>query len=262
MSLKIKIDVQYLAKQCKEFAMEVEHDLRQGVANLSALARGKIVDLSGEKLHSTRNIFLKNLSRVEEPVPGVFVITLNEAALFIEEGMDRHDMKPDLLKDAKTGKNGRYKIIPFEHSKLPQDMTGKQQNIVQQIRDNLKKEKPSFQYDAKGNAKMGRPSLRKIEYNSNGDPRLGKLHTFSWGGEKPGKGNTGVLQRVNIYQSKDQVTGKVNRSVFTFRTVTDKQTDKWVHPGVKAAKILDEAGDWAEKEFENEILPKVLAKWK
>lgn len=246
MSLKIKIDVQYLAKQCKEFAMEAESDMRKGVANLSALAHAKIRELASEKLHSTRNTFLDNLSQVEEVVPGVFVITLNEAALFIEEGMERHDMKPDLLKNAMVGKNGRYKIIPFKHSKLPQDTTGKEQNIVQQIKSKLKKEKVPF---------------RKIEYDSKGDPRLGKLHTFSWGGEKPGKGNTGVLERVNVYQTKGP-TGNVRRDIFTFRTVTDKQTDKWVHPGVKAAKILDEAGDWAEKTWENEILPEILNKYK
>jgi len=246
MSLRIKIDVQSLSKQLKEYAMEAEADMRKGVANLSALSHAKIRDLAAEKLHSTRNTFLDNLSQVEEVVPGVFVITLNEAALFIEEGMERHDMKPDLLKkNAKVGKNGRYKIIPFEHSKLPQNMTGKEQNIVQQIKQKLKEEKVPF---------------KKIEYDAKGNPKTGKLHSFNWGGERPGKGNTGVLQRVSIYQSKGP-TGNIRRDIMTFRTVSEGQTDKWYHPGIKAAKILDEAGDWAEKEFYNSILPEIIAKW-
>lgn len=250
MSLKIKVDIQSLAQQCKEFALEAEHDLKKGVAGLAASTHANVAMMASQELHSSRKDFMDNLG-FEEIAEGIWVVSIDEKGLWIEEGLEAgHDMKPDLLKNAKTSKNGyRYQIIPFEHTKPPSQTTDTAKDIVRQIKNNLKKERIPY---------------KKIEKDSRGKPKLGKLHSFSWDSAIPGRGNTPVLSRVSIYQNLNKQTGKVQRDIFTFRTVSEnpKSNGKWIHPGVKAKKYLDIAAEWAMRTWENEILPEILNKWK
>lgn len=249
MSLKIKIDTAGLAAQFKEFALEVEQDIKKGVANLATITHAKVAEMASEELRSTRQPFLDNLG-FEEIADGVWVVSVDEKAMFIEEGLNQgFDMKPGLLKNGKTSKKGyKYRVVPFEHSKAPSQLTESAQAIVSQIRSNLKKEKVPF---------------KKIEKNPDGSPRLGKLHTLNWKSSIPGKGNTPVLKGVNIYQTLTK-TGNVRRDILTFRTVTGDpiQADKWKHPGLTGKKFLDRAFTWALKEWEERILPEIMNKWK
>lgn len=250
MSLKIKIDVESLAKHCKEFALEAEQDLKRGVANLAAITHAKVLEMSSSELHSTRKQFTESLG-FEEIAEGVWVVSIDEQGLFVEEGIkENFDMKPGLLKNStKTSKKGyKYKVIPFEHSKAPSQLTPSAQNIVTQIRSNLKKENVPF---------------KKIERNADGSPRIGKLHSFNFPSAIPGKGNTPALKGVSIYQTITK-TGNVRRDIMTFRTVSNNPTsaDKWFHPGLTAKKFLDRAADWAMREWEEKILPEIFEKWK
>lgn len=241
-NLKLKIDTDSIAKQFKEFAEEVKQDLQKGVANLAAITHAKVVELANTELHSTRKSFMDSLG-FEEVAPGVWVVSVDEKGMFVEEGIKTDfDMKPGLLKGRKS------RVIPFEHSKAPSQLNGYAQNIVNRIKSNLKKEGVPF---------------KKIEKLPNGSPRLGKLHTFDWGGEIPGKGNTPVLKGVSIYQTLTK-TGNVRRDIMTFRTVSNGPASdgKFIHPGLKAKKFLDLALSWAEKEWEDKILPEVLEKYK
>jgi hypothetical protein len=248
MSLKINIDVAAIAAQFKEFALELEQDLRKGVANLAAITHAKVVENAQQELHSSRQTFMDNLG-FEEISPGIWVISIDQGAMWIEEGIEANkDMKPDLLKNAKTSSKGvQYKVIPFDEGKAPSQMTPYAQGVVARIKQNLKKQDVPF---------------KKIEFNSDGSPRVGKLHEFDFGGEKPGKGNTPVMKGVSIYQSVTK-TGNVRRDILTFRTVSNgpESAGKWVHPGYDAKKYLDKAADWAMNEWEQSILPEVLSKW-
>ena len=96
-----------------------------------------------------------------------------------------------------------------------------------------------------------------------GSPRLGRLHSFDISSHIPGKGNTEQLHGINIYQTK-QKDGSTKRSITTFRTVTDKesQKDKWIHPPVDARDFFPKAKEWAEKEWESKILPAIIDKYK
>jgi hypothetical protein len=75
------------------------------------------------------------------------------------------------------------------------------------------------------------------------------------------QGTTGIpfLQGVRIAQSMD-AKGKVSKGIFTFRVASSKQrgTGKWVHPGIKAKKFMDEGYDWALREWEDKIKPELL----
>jgi hypothetical protein len=247
MSIKINIDVAAIAAQFKEFAVEAEQEFIQGVKALASMTHAKVAELASQELKSSLKTLQDNL-KFEEVSDGIWVVAIDEDALWIEEGLDANfDMKPGLLRDGETAKDGhKYRVVPFEHSKAPSQMNGYAQNLVDRIKSELKQQKVPF---------------KKIEKNAQGSPRVGLLHEFNFGGETPGKGNTPVLDRLRIYQTQTP-GGGVRRDIFTFRTVSDKpnQKDKWLHPGVDAKKFLDRAVEWAMKEWETKVLPDLMTK--
>jgi hypothetical protein len=247
MDLKIKIDAAGLAAQFKEIAASVEQDIKHGVANLATITHAKVIEMASNELHSTRERFLNNLG-FEEIAEGVWVVGIDESALFVEEGLEPNfDMKPGLLKDGETSGGYKYRIVPFEHSKAPSQLTPTTHSILNRIKENLKKE--------------GIP-YKKLERGADGKPRLGQLHKFSWPSELPGRGNTPLFKNVHIYQTMTK-GGNVRRDILTFRTVSNKpgNEDKWLHPGLSGKKFLDRAAEWAEKEFYDKILPEILEKY-
>ena len=248
MALRISIDAAALAKEFKEFAAEVERDIKAGVANLATITHAKVKEMAATELKSSREAFMNSLS-FEELADGIWIVSVDEKALWVEEGIPPNtDMKPALLKNAETSKSGgKYKIIPFEHSKAPSQMTQSAKNIVSQLKTELKKANVPF---------------KTIERNSDGSPRLGKLHSLNLPSQIPGKGNTPALHGVSIYQTMKG--NAVKRDIMTFRTVTDGpgSQGKWIHPGLTAKKFLDRAASWAESEFFEMILPEIMERWK
>lgn len=251
MPLKITIDTRAIAESFKELAAEVQADLNKGVAQLAAATHSKVAEMANSELHSSKKTFTDNLG-FQQVAPGLWVVSIDEKALWIEEGIEANkDMKPDLLKNA-TGqdKEGyRTKTIPFEHSKAPSQMNGYAQGLQAKIKSELRKRDLPY---------------KKIERNENGSPRLGKLHTFDFkGGRAKSSWTDDPLTRVTIYQTLTK-SGNVRRDIMTFRTVSDNpnQKDKWIHPGMDGKKFLDRAQTWAETTWENEILPAIMDKWK
>ncbi len=261
MPLKLQINAEDIASRFGDLAKEVEKDIRQSVKELANLTRAQITEEAangekdketgtGGKLTSTLNIYLENLSPVETSSPGVWVITLNEPAMWIEEGIKPdHDMKPDLLKGRK------YRVIPFRYNTKPTQTTPDTNNLISQIKTELKKHKISYS---------------KIDYDkTTGSPRVGKIHDLKWGqkleggNDIPGKGNTPRLKGLSIYQKENQKTGKIERHILTFRTVSSgpKSAGKWIHPGRAAKKYFEKAFMEAERKWEQEILPELKKYW-
>lgn len=247
MSLKIKIDATGIANTFKEFAAVVEKEIKNSAAELAVITHAKAQEMAQAELDTSRKDYLDALG-FEEVSPGVWVITLEEGAMWIEEGIPQNfDMKPGLLRDGETSPSGkRYRVVPFEHTKTPTQMTQKASSIVGQLRAQLKKQNIPF---------------KSIERDSNGSARTGKLHALNLKSDVPGNGNTPALKGVSIYQTVTK-TGNVRRDILTFRTVTGEQTGKWLHPGFAKKKFLDRSFDWALKEWETKILPEILDKWK
>lgn len=249
MNLKIKIDAAGIAAQFKEFAGEVEREIKKSAKELATITHAKAKELAASELKKSASTFMNALS-FEEVAPNVWVITVDEGGMWIEEGIDAgFDMKPGLLKDSKTSASGnKYRVVPFEHSKAPSQMTENARQIVNTLREGLKKANVPF---------------KKIETDNSGSPRTGKLHQLNIPSDIPGKGNTPSLKRVSIYQ-KVTGSGKVRRDIFTFRTVVSgpKGEGKWIHPGFQKKLFLDRSYDWALQRWEQEILPSILEKWK
>jgi hypothetical protein len=261
-SLKLSANADAIAAQFQEFAKEVEADINSAMRELATLTRAQIAmeaQRGDDKLNSTQHIYMEALSDVDDSAPGLYVITLDEKAMWIEEGLTAHDMKPDLLQ----GKT--HRVIPFKYDTKPTQTQPSTMLLVDAIKRKLKSEKIPY---------------KNIEYNQDGSPKLGKLHDLKWGvnlrdqrkdgtmggniGMKiPGKGNTPRLQGLSIYQQIDKNTGNVRRDILTFRTVSagPASDGKWLHPGLKAKKYMDKAMEEAIRQWEEKILPGIVDKW-
>jgi hypothetical protein len=119
--LKINIDVSALAAQFKELALEAEQSLMEGVKNLAKQTHAHVAEEAARKLKGSLKTFQENLG-FEEVTPGIWVVSIDEPALWIEDGIPKgFDMKPGILngKNAKTGPGGKYAVVPFDPSKNP-----------------------------------------------------------------------------------------------------------------------------------------------
>lgn len=253
--LNFNIDAVGIAEQFKSFKLEVEQDLNKAVANLAAITHAKVAELASAELKSSRQPFMDSLG-FEEISPGVWVISVDESGLWVEEGIESNkDMKPDLLaKNFKTSKDGnRYKAIPFDYSTPPSQQTPSAALAISYLKSQLRKEKIPF---------------KKIERNDDGSPKVGKLHELDFGNRRgtmggPSKGNTPQFKNLSIYQSVTK-SGNVRRDILTFRTVSSGpgSQGKWHHPGLQAKHFLDRALDFAMKTWEEQILPEIFEKYK
>lgn len=246
--LRFMIDAEALASEMKTLKAEVQAALEDSVKALSAMTHAKVVELAQQKLNSTRKIYTDNLE-YREVTPGLWVISLDQPALWIEEGRKAGDMTQDLLKEgAHTAKDGsRYKAIPFDYGKPPSQMDPFTRNMVAKIKFELKKKDIPF---------------KKLELGPNGSPRIGKLHTLNISSPHPSsRASHPTLHGLNIYQTQDQ-SGKVRRDILTFRMVSDKHKgSKWIHPGREAEQFFEEALAWAQEEWERNIVPQIMAKF-
>lgn len=247
--LKIEIDSKTISDMFDGAKKEVERDLYDAVEIIARRSEAKARELAAEQLHSRFDLYDKSLN-FQEIGKGMYLLELDEKALWIEEGMSAHSMVDDLLrKNSKISKKGkRYKVIPFKHDKMPSQQTQKAKQVTDMVKAELKKRNIPY---------------RKIEFDKSGNPRLGLIHTFKdLRGPKPSKmAKHGVLEGLSIYQTKT-ARGKIRRDIMTFRVVTEshKEEGLWHHPGLRAVQIFDQVHDWALKEFDK-ILEEIYSSY-
>jgi hypothetical protein len=272
MALKFNVDIAKIAADFKDFSLEVQQDLQKAVGNLAAMTHAKVKEYAQQELHSSRQDFLDSVG-FEEVAPGVWVVSVSEDGMWVEEGIPPNkDMKEGLLKNAKTSKTtgNRYKVIPFHYGKAPSTQNLSTQTLVMHLKNELNQENARRMKANKNlpeDKKLEKIPFKKIERNADGSPKVGKLHEFNFknpnvmvGGT--GRENTPRLQGLAIYQ-KALGGGNARRDILTFRTVSSgaASAGKWIHPGFEAKKFLDRALDWAINEWETRILPEVTKKW-
>lgn len=250
-SLKINIDTDAIAKQFGTFAVDLKQDLMKGVQDLAAATKAHVVQQAEQELSSASFGKFEKHVGIEDVAPGIWVVSIDEKAMWIEEGLEPgFDMKPGILKGAtKTSKDGYpYRSIPFDQGKTKTASTGYEFNLRNRVKAELSKRNIPF---------------KKIEKGSDGKAKVGLLHKIDIKSEIPGKGNTPVLKGVSVYQTVTK-TGNVRRDIMTFRTVSGGPASdgKWLHPGYDGKKFLDKAQEWAEREWEMTILPMILDKYR
>jgi hypothetical protein len=118
---------------------------------------------------------------IEEGSDGVYVKATAPYAKYLEHGTHSFDMKPGLLKNAKIGKHGRYRVVPLPINRI------RGGNVGDKIRG-----AGMFSSRAHGMA-------------------------------------SGVM----------------------FRTVTDRQVGKWIHPGIKAMNLREKTAARVKSELKH-----------
>lgn len=251
--ITVDLAVKELASALEIFKQEVVAEIQKGIEGVAKATHAHIVEKVQNGLHSYREKYLADLSEPVQLDENLWEITLKESSNFIEEGREQFDMKPGLLKEGKTNaKGGKYRIVPMNQAKTPSQFSsgnaGYEASMVNKVKAELKARKIPY---------------KKLELGPNGTPKLGRLHSLNIESYTPGKGNTPQLYGLNIYQTK-QKDGSVKRQITTFRTVTDQpnQAEKWIHPGVEGKEFFPEARAFAEREWEQNWLPKILEKYK
>jgi hypothetical protein len=238
--------------------------LSRAMEDLAAMSYSKVVELAQAQLHTTRQEYLNNLS-YEQAGPTLWTVTLKSKAMWIEEGMPRHEMIDDLLKNAKVSKKGTlYKVIPFP-------IKGASQTAAAAM---------PIRMAAMGALRRAKINMRDIEREVDGRPKIGTLHKLDvmgspiktaegiYQGHGPvgnvRQGATGIpfLQNMRVMQRMiGGANGNIQRTAMTFRVVSSlhKGSGRWMHPGVKAKKLMDQAFAWAENEWESAIKPEILS---
>lgn len=268
--LYLNLDLSKIMQLTDDMKTIAEKAMKDAVRRLTTATHGHIAEEVQQKLKSSRQKYLDAL-HFEQVSDETWFVSLDPSAFFIEEGLPaNHEMIDDLLKQGrpnpgraggapkgqiKTAKDGsRYRVIPFEHNKGPSQQSPTQKSLTDMVKGEMK---------ARGIPYGG------IEKNSSGQPKTGLLHSFDVqkrGGASPPVSKVGIslLQGVRVYQTKVKDKGgkeTVKRGVFTFRIVSSKHkgTGRWVHPGLEAKNFMNQAFDWAVKEWETKIGPETAA---
>jgi len=287
--LKLKLDPKDVLEVCKSEQEKVKKELSKSVRDLANATKQHIIELAQKKLSPSLQLVFRGKDneqnlRVDHLDSNTSVVTLSGSAYWIEEGIPPNtDMKTDAWlfssKSTKHGKNGRYLVIPFEHSKKPSLQTGYEKGLTDRVRFELK----AMNKRRKANGLETVP-WAGVERDKNGNPKEGLLHEFDFkGGKSSHKWSSDPLERMRIYQAIDKDSAgnaklnkkgkvKVTRSFMTFRTASESPIvnpetgvapkDKFIHPGYKANKFMEEAMMWAENEFYTRIIPDIISKWK
>ncbi len=244
---------------------------KEALRDLTLSTQAHIIEEVQKKLHSTRKKYLENL-HVDQVDDDTWAVVLDPPAMWIEEGMDEHEMIDDLLKSDKartTKKGSKVLSVPFEHKKGPSESTPAQKDLTNTVKKEMKQ--------------RGIP-YGGLEMDDSGKPKQGLLHSFDVMsapvhkgpnqfavGQGAGpigqvrQGPTGIpfLQGVRVYQKPVKMKDggeKVVKSIVTFRTVssTMKGSGRWYYPGIEAKNFFEEAAEWAQKEFEERIKDRIV----
>lgn len=267
----LNVDLSAVLDLKAELKPKIESALQEAAKTLALQAHAHIIEQVQQKLHSTRDKYLGALT-FEQVSPDAWVISLDKSAMWIEEGLEAHEMIDDLLSSpkAKMSKDGgKYMVVPFKQNKNPTQQTRAQKDLTDTVKSELSRRQIPF---------------GKLETDASGKPKLGLLHKFditkapTKTQQGPGQGhgpigavrqgNTGIpfLQGVRVYQKeiKDaEGKSKTVKDIMTFRVVSSKQkgSGKWVHPGLEARSFFDEAHDWALSQWETKIVPEILSRF-
>lgn len=248
--IEIKIDTEGLASGfANELKQEVQAALQEGVRSLAAMTHAKTAELAQQRLRSTRKKYVDELG-FEEVAPGLWVVSLGEPALWIEEGRKAGSMLPDLLRrNYKIAKDGtKYRVIPFEHTAPPSSLGPKALEIVQQLKGELKSRGIPF---------------KKVERGPDGKPIMGVVHRIDIPSKRPTRrASTEALAGVTVVQRMGR-GGNVRRDILTFRVASEKHAadGRWVHPGSQGHNLMDLAAEWALDVWERDVMPEILERY-
>ena len=250
-NFRFDVDIKELTKGFEDLKKKVTQDLKNGVENLASMTHAKLREIATDELGGGLNKIYQENIEFTNPEENLWVVTLKEKAVWIDEGRKSGFMEELLRgKSSNTNKKGeKYAVIPFEHSKKPSEQSTKAKELSEQLKSEFKKRKIPW---------------KKIEVDKDGNPRIGLVHRFDVASEKPSaRAKHEALQGVAVYQTKTE-GGKVRRDVMTFRVISEKHREEglWMHPGMEGKHLMEKAFEWAQKEWKDTILPSIMSQYK
>lgn len=290
---RLKVDTSELAAKLNTAKELIEDKVKPAVENLSIATHAFIVNKANETFKDStfkREYYLglgqygkesnKESSRDErvDNAPkhlrwiklqdGLWVVELDEKAMWLEEGRDITFMGDWLLKPGakgvKSAKDGSlYRVIPFKQTSGMSDAPGTKPAFAELVR--------------KQAAKQG-INLKKIEKDQQGNPKTGVLHKLDMkpGGTQsqyPGffsrprseeeAAKTGLKPHGGIYKLQGAVVvqrknekGKIKKETVVFRVISTKHKaeQRWMYPKVTPSNIFPQAYEWALQEWQKVVL--------
>ena len=289
MDLTLNLDLSGIREVIDDL-QRLEAEAKKKVGDLAAQTHLHIKEDIQRDLHSRRDMYDEALNAAHEVSEGVWVITLDKKAVWIEEGMEPHSMVEDLLaNNARTAKDGsRYRAIPFDvQGKGPARATAGGLMLAQTLKAEMKKRNISYKSVERhpdGSVKTG--LLHKFNItdaptrpgSSAGKPGFGKgpVGSVMQGPNAQGGsgGGTPLLSGVRVFQTavwkKDAAGNNIPdldkagrqkgiRGVMTFRMVSTKHIGlKWNHPGLEGKNFFERAETWAKTQWDTQIVPELL----
>lgn len=281
--LNLVLDISEIEDLPEQLQKRIGQQANQAVQGLAAMTHAHVIEQAQQRLKSRREMFLKGL-RFHQETKNIWVITVDQSARWIEDGMPPHSMLDDLLKSkkAKRAKDGStYLVVPFKHGGAPTRSTPAQNTMSQTIKQELQKRNIPFkkiERNPDGSAKTGllhkldidRPQQNKPAPGHEG-PASKPYHSYPTPHGQEGPAGRPWLWGVRIYQRpqsnpdgspKMDKLGrqKVSRDIMTFRVASSKQKGRglWDHPGLEGMNFLDDAYQWAEQQWDTAIKPSLL----
>lgn len=218
-------------------------------------ARAFWIQKAGEKLSSSRRDYINGIQEVVFSGKNVASISLvGQLPLMVEHGMAPFDMHATLLgpnvpvapfgqKGKRVNQNGRfYRSIPFRHQSPGTLGQGGGAPMGSDYAGH------DAVADAAALGKQVYAAAKKLSptLSSPGGPT-------QWGGRLP----AGMAPKLKPHHTTDIYAGMVRQQktyvdatqnqYTTFRTISEEQPHKWLHPGIQAANISDEVAHHLEQ---------------
>lgn len=252
MSRKGEIDIflkaDELGVSLERLSEEVISDLQDAVKDAAYGAYAKIVATAQEKLHSTRQDYLKGLS-INQIGEGSYLISLDGSfPNAIEVGMPPKDLKSAMLGSTKSVAVGSRAGLPW----------------VQKGKDGQKFAHVPMQKNPKSATPKGRDMAEALKslkaYNKRGrKQKITSTFKDAFGNPMQGKvavaKDTGVKNLENLVKYQKVTTTKtgkkrVDSAYVVYRTVSE-DGKPWMHPGMKPLNAFEEAEKWLDAEIAN-----------
>jgi hypothetical protein len=223
--------------------------------SVAASARKHWIGLAQDELRSSARAYIDAIQDVEVEETLVRSITLAAAWLpsAVESGVDEYDLRDTLLtspkaKESKGG--GKYMRVPFRHgtpdslghagkpmgsSYGPPGMASR--GLFGQLSVDHARE---FGADIYRAAKALRGKQRLGEGTS-GAPKLAPHHTTDI--------YTGMQRRKEMKTNERTGKASAHTQYMTFRTISTKNPQGWLHPGIEPRKFAERVGEHVQEVF-------------
>lgn len=235
MDIYLKPKLDDLGVELETLGEEIAKDLVAAVAQTAQLTYNKAVEMSSERLNTTRQQYIDALN-LEEEGEGIYTIYLEPEANHLEEGYPAFPMLPKLATGpaSKVAKDGsRYTIIPIrQRTTTSESASPEKKDIVNKL-----------------NQLVADRKFKKVRTTV--DQKTGKKTTVErLSGKAPHRHLQG-LTRVREYASAESQK-PTSSAYITFRVASTKQNpgQKWRHPGFEGANIFPDLERWADSEID------------